>query len=263
MASNRHLYDFITLSRAEAMFTAIMVYVFFDFFIYFYVAAGQFSGVNVVLLYSIPLLVLAVFAGAVGGNAFKFFFQTAYGKFVSRKQFFSGIIIALVVGVGAAYLMAFIGPSLFAIAGIHITAAYATLSVDPLSVVITNGVSSSYEFLFFLVVAVSEEALVIVTYKLLADSLYGYGLSEGNAQFLSLITVGGLWASLHWAAYGIEGIPVIAGIISAMVVGTVAFRLMSKVIYKDLDFSFMVATHWAYDLSAIMGILAISASIVH
>ncbi len=254
----RHLYDFINLNREEAFVTAIGVYIFFDIFIYFFVSNGQFQTVNVVLLYSIPLLFLAVLAGAVGGNAFAFFFQTAKGKFISKKQFVVGGLIALVIGIATAFASFFIGPSLFSIAGIHITPLAVALSVDPLTILIQNAVKSSYDILFFFVVAFSEEALVIVTYKLLADSLYGYGLERDTSQMVSLATIGVLWASLHWAAYGIEGVPVLAGIIFAAVVGTLAFRYASKLIYKDLDFSFMVMAHWAYDFALIAGVLSIA-----
>ncbi len=264
------LYDFINLTPNELLVATFLPYVIFDFLIYFFVVSNTFASQNPVVLYSIPLLAMAVISGAVGGNLFAYIFQTEKGHFISKKQFATGIVLGTIIGSMTAYLMAFVASPVLQSIGVNLSPASIALSVDPIALQISDmthafsflSILTSYSFVFYLVVAISEELLVIITYKNLAQYFYAKHLPRDFAIYLSLALVGISWASLHWAAYGIEGLNVIAGIILAAVVGTIAFRVFSRMFWKDLDFTFMVTSHWAYDFTTVAGVMAIAMTTV-
>lgn len=265
------LYDFINLTPNELLVASFAPFIIFDFMLFFFMQNGTFSGQNPVILYSIPLLAMAVISGAVGGNLFKYIFQTEKGHFVSKKQFAEGLFAGGAIGVLTAYGSYYLASPILQAIGINVSPAAIVMSVDPIALQISNfthafsflSILTSYTFLFYLVVAVSEELLVIITYKNLAQYFYAKGMSKDLAVYISLALIGISWASLHWAAYGAEGLNVIGGIIFAAIVGTVAFRALSRALWRDLDFTFMVSSHWAYDFTAVSGVLAIAMTTVH
>ncbi len=264
------LYDFINLTPNELLVASFAPFIIFDFLLFFFVSNNTFAGQNPVILYSIPLLSMAVISGAVGGNLFKYLFQTEKGHFVSKKQFGEGIFAGAVVGIITAYASYFLASPILQSLGVNASPASIALSVDPVALQIANfthafsflSVLTSYSFLFYLTVAVSEEMLVIITYKNLAQYFYAKKLPRDLAIYASLGLIGLSWASLHWAAYGAEGLNVIGGIIFAAIIGTVAFRALSRMVWKDLDFTFMVTSHWAYDFTVVSGVMAIAMTTV-
>ncbi|MGC8579898.1 MAG: hypothetical protein ACP5MB_07565 [bacterium] len=264
------LYDFINLTPNELLVSTFTPYIIFDLLLYFLVESNTFATVNPIILYSIPLLAMAVISGAVGGNLFAYIFQTEKGHFISKKQFVTGLVLGAIIGSMTAYLMAFVASPILQSIGLNLSPASIALSVDPVALQISNimhafsflSILTSYSFVFYLVVAVSEELLVIITYKNLAQYFYAKHLPKDFAIYLSLILVGISWASLHWAAYGVDGLNVIAGIILAAIVGTIAFRVLSRMFWKDLDFTFMVTSHWAYDFTTAAGVMAIAMTTV-
>ena len=269
-------YDFIDENPYWSLAVAIGGWVAFYFLLYFWVISGQFETVNPVILYAIPAYFIAIGSGAVGQNLYEFLFYTSQGVSITRRQFAEGFV-GFAIGGAIIAVVYFVGPlvtaSINGLTGLGLSIKGATLSVavDPVPLTITQfmGVTSfvqivtSYAFLLFLVVAIAEEFLVLVTYKLIAHFFASRGVSILMTILLSIFIAGVLWGAAHIPAYSEEGVNVLGGVFVAVIVGTLAFRLMSEFIFGDMNIVFMVSSHFAYDFLLTSIIVPLSFVAVH
>lgn len=260
------LYTFISESPAQAFLSGFIPWIIFYLYLYFSVytlsANGQvqlsfsaFAAVNPVVLYAIPGLILAVMAGATGGKLFSFLEGTALGGEETRKRLAEGALYGLGIGAVTVVILYFLSPAVNAIVGLSITPLQMIAAADPVPLTLLNfydigsifNPSFLYVFLLFWVVAFSEEYFVLVTYKLFRQSFYSVGLSLAGSMLLAAFLAGILWGGAHVPAYTFEGVPVILGIVTAILIGTLAFRLLSQVIFGNFNIAFMVTSHFMYD----------------
>ena len=236
----------------QSLIASLLGWVILDSYIYFAAVSGQFANVNPVELYTIGFYGFAILSGAVGGNLFRFLEISVSGHTIGRKQVFEGILFGSVVGFVLVFALYFIAPSL-SIIGLPSNSLTVTAAVDPVPLSILHFYSvafpSAYIIVFFLVVAIGEELMVLISFKSLDVTLRDWRLGGAVSILLALFVAGTFWGISHTAAYSLEGVPLIAGISEAIIIGTIFFRYLSFVIWKDLNFSFMVSSHFVYDVS--------------
>ena len=259
------------------VFSAAFTWIILWFFIYFAVHNGTFAGINPILLYWVPISVGAIFTGAIGGNIYEFLFVTRTGKIIHLKDVVKGAMIGAVVGTVLVFGLYYSSGSLLSIIGVKTPLALVA-SVDPVPLYISKVVGviptfsisasiseifHSYDFWLMMVVAFSEEFLVLMTIRPFERYFLKKGYAAILAVLLAAIIAGLFWAVSHAAAYSFEGVPVISGIIMAFLLGTIFFRLLSEVIFKDFNIGFMVSAHFFYDFLLISVIVPLSFVVIH
>ena len=252
-----------TGNLAWNIFSVALGWVSLYLFLYFAVQGGTFASVNPILLYWIPASVMAIFSGLVGQNLENFLFTTVTGVKITLKDVGKGVLYGLPIGTAVVLGMFALGPVLSSITGLNITGLRVSASVDPVPLFITNlfgivpttdilqsliNLITSYVFWLMLVVAASEEFLVYMTFKPF-ESLFlkDLRISLIIAIVLATLMAGIFWGLAHAPAYSLEGVPVVMGIISAILIGTVFFRILSQIIFGYMNLSFMASAHFAYD----------------
>ena len=245
----------------QSLIAALLGWVILDSYIYFSYISGQFATVNPVELYTTGFYGFAILSGAVGGNLFRYLEISVRGNYIKRKQVFEGIFLGSAVGFVLVLALYFTSPAL-SIVGIHSNALTVVAAVDPVPLAIMHYYSlaepTGYTVLFFLIVAIGEELMVLISFKALDDTLRDWKFGFMVSVILALIVASSFWGLSHTAAYSLEGVPLIAGISEAIIIGTIFFRYLSFVIWKDMNFSFMVSSHFVYDLSLTTVIPALS-----
>jgi hypothetical protein len=247
-------YNFISLSPNEAIAVNLITYSIFMLLIFFYVQSGSFKTANPVVVYAIPLLTLFVLSGAVGVNWFNYLFEKSNGEWISKKQMILGLV-GIIVGAIFAFILSR--------GGLSIVDLEATIPVS-LQIFNSSQITFSQSFTLFLeilVVAFSEEAYVILLYKNFA---YAFASKMGidGAKTLALIFASFMFATLHWASYGVEGIPLLTGVIFAFIFSLLVIRGLSFLIFGDYDYIFTVFAHFGYDFT-LLSILPLSLIPVH
>ena len=245
----------------ETLIAAMSGWIFMDLYIYFSYTSGQFAHVNPVELYSIGFYTFAIFAGAVGGTLFKFLTVSISGRIIHKKQMFEGLILGPIIGAVTIFTLYFISP-LTSIIGLNISGSMATAAVTPLPLSITKFynvvIPSTYILLLFIVVALAEEFMVLISFKSLEETLRSKRMGLAFSIMISLLVVGSFWALSHIPAYSMEGVPLFSGLMEALIIGTIAFRYLSFVFWHDLNFSYMVSAHATYDILLVTAIPQLS-----
>lgn len=253
-------YPFIRLGRLASLSSALGAWIFFYLYLYYQWSLGTFTQTNPLVLYALPSFFLTIAAGAVGGNLYRFLFYKRDGTPIKRKEALIGIPLGLLVGGMLVFTLHFVSPAFASIGVPQSIMLYAVTPEAPLiinyvhpALSITNVFSNlgslifSSAALFYLIVALSEEFLVLVTFKLLEDS-FGRGKATGVMVVIAGIALSSLlWSLAHVPAYTSEGIPLIFGITFAAVTGAIVFRWLSELIWHNMNFPFMVSSHFMYD----------------
>ncbi len=272
---NNSNYPYIKLSKWPALTSAIGAWVFFYLYLYYQYASGTFTKTNPIVLYALPAFFLAIASGAVGGNIYKYLFYKRDGTPITRKEVLEGIGLGLIIGISLVFILSFLSPTF---TSIGIPKGIVLYSVAPETSIIVNylhpslSIASSIsnllsmifseEAVFFLIVALSEEFLVLVTFKLIEDAFDGSKLGFWSVVIIGLSISGMLWSLAHVFSYTTEGIPLLFGITFAAATGTIAFRLLSELIWHNMNFGFMASAHFAYDFVLATTIIPLSFAIV-
>ena len=173
----------------QSLIASLLGWVILDSYIYFAAVSGQFANVNPVELYTIGFYGFAILSGAVGGNLFRFLEISVSGHTIGRKQVFEGILFGSVVGFVLVFALYFIAPSL-SIIGLPSNSLTVTAAVDPVPLSILHFYSvafpSAYIIVFFLVVAIGEELMVLISFKSLDVTLRDWRLGGAVSILLAL-----------------------------------------------------------------------------